>query len=190
MEIEGDDGGFSKSRFEMHPVVSDQPGKRGRGWPLPVKEVVATNPFISDRGSFSEKDFKPSLLAAQNLAGFDPATNFFQRKIERINTPTRHLLLCSHNCFLYEQQHREKMMNNKFEGQTLTGNPIGNPRRHISASRALNMSYCFGQSARSIQKGCVVKAIVHSIECSKCLNRITCYKETEQRNKISLTSVF
>ena len=31
MEIEGDDGGFSKSRFEMCPVVSDQPGKRGRG---------------------------------------------------------------------------------------------------------------------------------------------------------------
>ena len=76
MEIEGDDGGFSKSRFEMRPVVSDQPGKNGRGWPLPVKEVVATNPFISDRGSFSQKDLTPSLLAAQNLAGSDPATNF------------------------------------------------------------------------------------------------------------------
>ena len=62
--------------FEMRPVGSDQPGKRGRGWPLPVKEVVATNPFISDRGSFSQKDLKPSLLAAQNLAGFFPATNF------------------------------------------------------------------------------------------------------------------
>ena len=78
MEIEGDGGGFSKSRFEMRPVVSDQPGKRGRGWPLPVKEVVATNPFLSDRGSFSQKDLKPSLLAAQNPAGFFPATNFFK----------------------------------------------------------------------------------------------------------------
>ena len=60
----------------MRPVVSDRPGKRGKGWPHPVKEVVATTPFISDRGSFPQKDLKPSLLAAQNLAGFDPATNF------------------------------------------------------------------------------------------------------------------
>ena len=40
------------------------------------KEVVATTPFISDRGSFPQKDLKSSLLAAQNLAGCDPATNF------------------------------------------------------------------------------------------------------------------
>ena len=42
MEIEGDDGGFSKSRFEMRPVVSDQPGKRGRGWPLPIPIDIAS----------------------------------------------------------------------------------------------------------------------------------------------------
>ena len=37
---------------------------------------IWSTPFISDRGSFPKKDLKPSLLAAQNLAGFDPATNF------------------------------------------------------------------------------------------------------------------
>ena len=30
-------------------------GKGGWGWLLPVKEVVATNPFISDRGSFPKR---------------------------------------------------------------------------------------------------------------------------------------
>ena len=35
--------------------VSDRPGKRGRGWPLLVKEAVLTNPFISDRGSFPKR---------------------------------------------------------------------------------------------------------------------------------------
>ena len=60
----------------MRPVVSDRPGKGGRSWPLPVKEVVATTPFLYDRGSFPQNDLKPSLLAAQNRAGFDPATNF------------------------------------------------------------------------------------------------------------------
>ena len=49
----------------MRPVVSDRPGKRGQGWPHPVKEVVATTPFKSDRGSFPHKDLNPFLLAAQ-----------------------------------------------------------------------------------------------------------------------------
>ena len=114
MEIEGDDGGFSKSRFEMRPVVSDQPGKKGRGWPLPVKEVVATNPFISDRGSFSQKDFKPSLLAAQNLAGFDPATNIFTHWFETFthcgetHIFVRHKIIIHVSCDQCEAWFREK----------------------------------------------------------------------------------
>ena len=44
----------------------------------------------------------------------------------------------------------QKLINNKFETQTLTGNSTGNSRCHALASRALNMSCSFGQSARSI----------------------------------------
>ena len=53
---------------------------------------------------------------------------------------------------------RKMLINNKFEAQTLTGNSTGNSRCHAFASRALNMSCSFGQSARSIESRCVVKA--------------------------------
>ena len=42
-------------------------------------------------------------------------------------------------------------MNNQFKAQILTGNPTGNSRCNILASRALSMSGYFDQSARSIE---------------------------------------
>ena len=48
------------------------------------------------------------------------------------------------------------LINNKFKAQTLTGNPTGNYRCQLFASRALNMSCYFSQSARSIESRCVV----------------------------------
>ena len=48
------------------------------------------------------------------------------------------------------------LIDNKFEVQTLTGNPTGNSRCYALASRALNMSCSFGQSARSIERRRVV----------------------------------
>ena len=51
-------------------------------------------------------------------------------------------------------------MNNKFKAQTLTGNPIGNSQCHVLASRALNLSCSFGQSARSIENRCMVMQII------------------------------
>ena len=49
------------------------------------------------------------------------------------------------------------LMNNKLKAQTLTGNPTGNLRCHVLASRVLNSSCSFGQSARSIGSRGVVK---------------------------------
>ena len=43
------------------------------------------------------------------------------------------------------------LMNNEFKADTSTGNPTGNSRWDKLASRALNMSCSFGQSARSIE---------------------------------------
>ena len=51
------------------------------------------------------------------------------------------------------------LMNIEFKADTSTGNPTGNSRCHTMASRALNMSCSFGQSARSIESRCVVMNI-------------------------------
>ena len=57
----------------------------------------------------------------------------------------------NHTSTFYTSNSVEKMLiNNKFEAQTVTRNPTGNSRCHALASRALNMSCGFGQSARSI----------------------------------------
>ena len=48
------------------------------------------------------------------------------------------------------------LLNNKFKAQTLTGNPTGNYLCQLLASRALNMSCSFSQSAHSIESRCVV----------------------------------
>ena len=71
---------------------------------------------------------------------------------KNLSLPTRHVSLSSRIYFLYELQCREKILiDNKFEAQTLTGNPTGNSRLYALASRALNMSCSFGQSARSTE---------------------------------------
>ena len=44
------------------------------------------------------------------------------------------------------------LMNNKFKAQSLNGNPTGNSRCHDLASRALNMSGYFDQSALDRKK--------------------------------------
>ena len=54
------------------------------------------------------------------------------------------------------------LINNKFKAQTLTWNPSGYLCCHVLASRALNMSCSFGQSARSIESRCLV---THRIPC-------------------------
>ena len=57
---------------------------------------------------------------------------------------------------------REMLIDNKFEAQTVTGNSAGISRCHDLASRALNVSGTFGQSARSIESRCVVITIRRS----------------------------
>ena len=47
-------------------------------------------------------------------------------------------------------------MNNKFKAQSLNRKSTGNSRCHVLASRALNTSGYFDQSARSIESRCVV----------------------------------
>ena len=49
-----------------------------------------------------------SIFRGKNCTSFSARVQFFERKIERINRPTRAVLLQSRNCFIYEQQHREK----------------------------------------------------------------------------------
>ena len=44
--------------------------------------------------------------------------------------------------------------------KVLTGNPTGNSRCQALASRALNTSCNFGQSARSIESRCVVMQLI------------------------------
>ena len=63
----------------------------------------------------------------------------------------------NHASVFYMSNNIVKMlMNTKFKAQSLTGNPTGNYRCQIVASRALNMSCSFSQSARSIESRCVV----------------------------------
>ena len=63
----------------------------------------------------------------------------------------------NHASAFYTNNNIVKMlMNNEFKAQTLTGNSSGNLRRHVLASRALNMPCSFYQSSRSIESRCVV----------------------------------
>ena len=47
------------------------------------------------------------VLRRKNCTSTSARVQFFQYKIERINRPTRHILLQSRICFLYEQQQHE-----------------------------------------------------------------------------------
>ena len=59
-----------------------------------------------------------SIWRGKNCTSVSVRVQFFRRKIERINRPTKHVYF-NHVCFLYEQHHREKvLMNKKFEAQT------------------------------------------------------------------------
>ena len=55
--------------------------------------------------------------------------------------------------------------------KVLTGNPTGKSRCQALASRALNTSCYFGQSARSIESRCVVNSYtVHGVGAMDLLN--------------------
>ena len=87
-----------------------------------------------------------SILPGKDCTSAPSWVKFFQLKIERIT----HLLS------IRTTTSWKMLTNNKFKAQTLTGNPTGNLRCHVLASRALNKSLCFDQSTRSIESRCVV----------------------------------
>ena len=99
-----------------------------------------------------------SIFAREKLHERFSASAVFQRKIERINTASSKtcFALITHLLSIRETTSWKMLMNNKFKAQTLTGNPTGNYRCQLFASRALNMSCYFSQSARSIESRCVV----------------------------------
>ena len=55
------------------------------------------------------------------------------------------------------------LMNFEFKADTSTGKPTGISRCHTLASRALNMSCSFGQSARSIESRCAAIPTISTI---------------------------
>ena len=91
-----------------------------------------------------------SIFRENNCTSASARMHFSEPQIERINRP--HDMFCFNHAYnFYPSNNIEKMLiNNKFEAHTLTGNPTGNSRCHALASRALNMSCSFGQSARLI----------------------------------------
>ena len=62
----------------------------------------------------------------------------------------------------------EMLMNNKFKAQTLTGNPTGNYRCQLLASRAL-MPFNFSQSVRSIEAGAWLRCTYISLQKHICV---------------------
>ena len=66
------------------------------------------------------------------------------------------------------------LINNKLGAQIVTVDPAGNSRCHALASRALNMSCSFGQSARSTESRCVVMMWTN-ISSSTYLQNLTLY---------------
>ena len=103
-----------------------------------------------------------SIFRGEKCTSASARVHFFPRKIERINRPTRYtyFALITHLLSIRATPSWKMLMNNKFRPQTLTGNPTGNYRCQILASRALNMSCSFSQSARSIQSRCVIITII------------------------------
>ena len=67
----------------------------------------------------------------------------------------------NHASAFYKSNNIVKNVDNiKFKAQTPTGNPTGNYRGQLLATRALNMSYNFSQLERSIESRCVVMGLV------------------------------
>ena len=78
-------------------------------------------------------------------------------------TDQQHMFCFNHASTFYTATiFRKMLINNKFEAQTLTGNPTRNSCCHALASHALSMSCSFGQSACSIESRCMVKMLYRS----------------------------
>ena len=85
------------------------------------------------------------------------------------------------------------LLNNKFKTKILTGNPAGNLRCHVLALRALNMSYCSDQSARSMESRCVVKGTSMSMSlcssdlyaCFSCISLVSVFSKQIRSENIS-----
>ena len=66
----------------------------------------------------------------------------FQHKIERKKKKIEQQdMFCFSQTSAFYKSSWKMLMNNKFEAQFLTGNPTGNSRCHVLASRASNMSW-------------------------------------------------
>ena len=79
------------------------------------------------------------------------------------------------------------LMYYKSKAQTLTGNPTGNYRCKLFASRALNMSCYCSQSARSIESRCVVKTVAYRLFCTNPLSDLMMVNH--QSDTLGLSSV-
>ena len=98
-----------------------------------------------------------SIFRGKHFPSPSVRVQFFQRKIKRINGPTKTCVALITNLLSIRATISRKMLiNNTFETQTVTGNPTGNSRCHALASHALSMSCSFGQLSRSIKSRCVV----------------------------------
>ena len=81
---------------------------------------------------------------------------FFQRKIEL--TDQQDMFYFNHSSAFYTSNSILKMLiNNEFKAHTSTGNSTGNSRCYVLASRVLNMSCSFDQSAHSIESRYVIE---------------------------------
>ena len=90
------------------------------------------------RWSLNSFDFSRENLHERCSAGADIPTN----------------VLITHLFSMRATISRKKLIDNKFEAQTVTGTTTGNSRFNALASGALNMPCRFGQSARSIESRC------------------------------------
>ena len=122
-----------------------------------------------------------SIFARKICTSASARVQFFQRKIERINTVARHVLLKSRICFLHKQQNREKywlITNSKHK--VWTGNPTGNSRCHVLASRACRVTvtnqrarqkagaWLCSEHASSIHLCRPSWAIIHRVYATRC----------------------
>ena len=84
------------------------------------------------------------------------ASAVFSAKSNELKKNKARFALITHLLSIRATTLRKMLTNNEFKADTSTGNPTGNSRCYTLASRVLNMSCKFGQSARSIECRCVV----------------------------------
>ena len=99
---------------------------------------------------------------------------------------TSHVCFNNASAFYTNDDILNVLINNKFKAQTLTGNPTGNLRCHVS--RTLNMPCIFGQSVRSIEIKCVVTPMssiqrLESVCSQHCSLRTLLFSTTNKLNK-------